>query len=261
MPGEAAEAELVDILNPDLVKVRILGINASPRARQQSNSWLLLQEALAGVEEAGGAEVDTFDFGNKKIAYCLHCPRGCNDKLECIFQDDYQAFRQAWLQADGVIWSAPVYHMGPPSQVRAALDRLSEVEFNHHRTSGDRHYPRFCKVGGAIVQGGSRFGGQEVTAQFFMQHFLLMDNLPVTGDMPESYLGVLAQARSKEELLQDQALLASCRSLGRRVTHMARIVKAGMMLLRDALPDEYFYCRQNVGRIDREGSPVIKACL
>lgn len=254
------EAQLLDILDPELVKVRILGINASPRPRSRSNSWLLLQEALKGVEEAGGAEIEVFDFASKKIAFCIHCPKGCNQKLECVFQDDYQEFRQAWLRADGIIWSSPVYHMGPPSQVRAALDRLSEVEFNHNQAAGNPHYPRFAKAGGIIVQGGSRFGGQEVTAQFFVQHFLLLDNLPVSGDMPESYLGVLAQARGKEELLSDRVLLESCRSLGRRVTWLARIVRAGMMLLRDCLPDEYFYCRQYVGRIDRANSPVIRAC-
>lgn len=246
--------EYVNALEPEQVKVNILGICGSPRG--DSNSLILLNKALEGAQQLAGVEVDTYNFKGKKIEFCRHCLAYCSKHLECRHKDDFQEFKEKWLKADGIIWSVPVYHMGPPAKVRAALDRLSEVEFHTLRATQpdvkEPKYPRFCKVGGTITQGGTKYGGQEITLQFFMNHFVLLDSFPVTGDMPESYLGVAGHVPNREALLENHELLQSAFSLGKRVAETAKIIKAGIMLTINSLPEEYLYSKKQMGALDRE---------
>ena len=117
---------------------------------------------------------------------------------------------------------------------------MNELRFQTSFANGQKQYPRLNKVVGTIVQGGSRFGGQEITQQFFLHHSMLLQCIPVTGNMPEQYLGASSQTTSREALLADEDLHEQCRSLGQRVVEMVKIVKASLLLTQDSLPDEYF---------------------
>ena len=215
-----------------------MAIIGSPKPK--NNTSILVEEAIRGATEVGGVEIERFPFAGKKIAPCLGgCAVFCKKNGFCAQKDDFDEFAAMWLRADGIIFGTPIYHMGPPSQVKAALDRLGEIHFS----SKDGRYPRFCKVGGAIVQGGVRYGGQEVVIQQLIDHFLLMNCLPVTGDMPESYLGVGGFAPDTEYLRQDRVARETAYSLGRRVAEMAKVVKAGLAALEGELPEEYHYPR------------------
>lgn len=217
-------------------EVRIMAINGSPR--HKNNTSIFLKEAVQGAIDVGGVEIEEFVFAGKKISFCRgSCSNYCTQHGMCITQDDFDEFLAMWRRADGIIFATPIYHMGPPSQVKAVLDKLGEVHFALLKGQ----YPRFCKVGGAIVQGGVRYGGQEVVIQQIIDHFLLMNCLPVTGDMPESYLGVGSFGASTEELAQDQVAKVSAYSLGKRVAETAKIVKCGLQALEKELPAEYFY--------------------
>jgi len=245
------ERTLVDMLEASDIKVKLLAINASPRLPKLSRSQVLLDDAKAGAAELGGVEFLDFSFSRKQIAPCRMCIQYCSQHEECTVKDDFQEFRQKWLEADGIIWSVPVYHMGPPSQVRAALDRMNELRFQTSHAHGQTQYPRLHKAVGTIVQGGSRFGGQEITLQFFLHHAMLLQCIPVSSDMPESYLGVAGQTRTMEGLLADEDTRRLSTIIGRRVAEMAKIVKAGLLLTQDSLPDEYFPSRDKMGLIER----------
>jgi multimeric flavodoxin WrbA len=131
--------------------------------------------------------------------------------------------------------------MGPPGQVKCAIDRLGNVQFAYLKGK----LPRYNKACGAIVQGSSRWGGQEVTVQFLIEHFLVMNCIPITGDMPQSYLGVGGYAPTWEpnSILNDLQSLENAKNLGRRVAETAMIVKAGRDALKKEIPEIYFYKR------------------
>lgn len=249
LPSE--EARYLDLLTSEEVKINLLTINASPRSPKRSHSQILLERAKAGAEKVGAIDFLDYSFGGKKIGPCRMCIQHCSKNEECVLKDDFQEFRSKWLNSDGIIWSVPIYHMGPPSVVRAAIDRLNELRFQTSFIHKQKQYPRLNAAGGVIAQGGSLYGGQEITMQFFMQHFTLLQCLPVTADMPESYMGVGGRIRSKEEALSNENLLKLSESLGQRVADMAKIKKAGMMLAQDSLPDEYFPSREQMGLIER----------
>jgi multimeric flavodoxin WrbA len=245
------EAAMMDLLNMDDIKLKIFAINASPRSPKRSNSQILLEAGKEGAEQIGGVEFLEYSFSGKHIEPCRMCIPYCGKHQECVHKDDMQEFRSKWLNSDGIIWSVPIYHMGPPSGVTAVIDRMNELRFQTRFKSGQTQYPRLMKAGGVIVQGGSQYGGQEITQQFFMHHFMLLQCLPVTADMPEAYLGVGAQVKSREDLLANENALEQGRSTGRRVTELAKIVKAGMLLAQDSLPLEYFPSQDQMGLSER----------
>jgi multimeric flavodoxin WrbA len=168
-----------------------------------------------------------------------------------VLDDDFNEFFEAWLEADGILWGAPVYHMGPPAQVKAAIDRLGNVLFSHlYKT-----LPRFSKVSAAIAQGSSRYGGQEITLQFFLQHFLVMNCLAVSGDTPDSYIGAPGLAPSAldaNSILQDEIGMRTARNLGKRLAEMTRIVRIGMKVLGDQLPGEYSFSKEMLGKSEAQ---------
>lgn len=238
--------ELIDVLDFNKLNVKVLLISCSPRVERRSRSYFLMQEAMSGAQEVEGVEVMTYSFSKKKITPYRECVESIPDA-----RDDFPELRDKWLKADAVIWSVPVYHMGPPSLVRAAMNRLSAAILESNKANKMAHLPRFNKVVGAIVQGGSRFGGQEITLLYFMQHAFQMRCIWVTADMPESYHGVAVHVTTDEALQSDQDTIDQCRILGRRIVETAKFVKAGLMLTADSLPDEYFPSRTEAGKIDR----------
>ncbi len=222
-------------MGPD---VHIMAIIGSPK--HKNNTSILVEEAIRGALDVGGVEVERFAFAGKKIAPCVgSCASFCTEHGMCVREDDFDDFVAMWRRADGIIFGVPIYHMGPPSQVKAALDKLGEIHFALLKGK----YPRFLKAGGAIVQGGVRYGGQEVVIQQLIAHFMLMNCLPVTGDMPESYLGVGGFAPDTEYLKKDEVAKENAYSLGRRVTEVAKIIKAGFAVVEKDLSEEYFYPR------------------
>lgn len=249
--------EMVNTLKGDDVKVNILVINCSPKAK--SNSQIPTDVVVDAVSKMPGVCVDTYKFANKKIEYCRHCRvHYCVSHQECVFKDDFQEFKAKWLWADGIVWVSPVYHMGPPSMVRAVLDRLSEVEFGnvHDRMKKQNCgliYPKFYKAVGSVVHGATRFGGQELTCQYFLNHSVLLDCMPISGNMPESYIGALGHSPNPDALKEDQSFLETAASVGRRVTEAAKIMKAARMLCVDDLDEQWFPSQEAMGGFDKAG--------
>ena len=232
--------------------IKILGINGSPR--RNNNTSIMLSEAIAGAKEAGAVEVSLFEFSGKKIEGCKgSCITYCQREGKCTIPDDMQELLDLWVPADAVLFAAPVYHMGPPGQVKCAVDRLANIQFAYLKGN----LPRYNKACAAIVQGSSRWGGQEVTIQFLLEHFLLMNCLPVTGDMPLSYLGCAGYAPTWEtdSILKDPKALETARNIGRRAAETAMIIRAGKTALAGQLPDLYFPDRI-FSRRRQEASPA-----
>lgn len=245
----------LDLMRMEDLPVSIFAINGSPRPPKGSSSQILLDASKSGAMQIPGIEFLEYSFFQQDIDPCRMCITYCSKHEECVMVDDFQEFRGKWLSSDGVLWSVPSYRMGPPSIVRAALDRMNELRFQTSRNHQQTQYPRLNKPVGVVVQGGSRFGGQEITQQFFLHHSMLLQCLPVAPDQTDSFLGVSAQVRDRETLLGDVELLKQCTSQGLRVAEMTKIVKAGLILTQDSLGDEYFPSKEKMGLIERR--PVI----
>jgi multimeric flavodoxin WrbA len=237
--------------------VRLLGICASPRER--GNSRYLLERTLAAAGEvaAGRVATDLYSFARKRIGPCISCFR-CEELGDCAIGDDFQELRDAWLAADAIVYSVPVYHMGIPGQLKCFLDRLG----NSLCVQEGDGVSKLLKVMGVVVQGDCIFSGQEQVMTALVNHAVMMGCIPVAGDPWQSYLGAAGWTRqdlaenSLRNLYENgdedaKVAVAAAESLGKRVAQTALLITAGGAACRDMLAADGAY-DAFLGRVQTE---------
>jgi multimeric flavodoxin WrbA len=215
-------------------RIKLLGIIGSPRTN--SNSKIMMKEALKGFKSIFVPDTTIIELSKKTISHCTGCNQ-CRKKKRCIYNDDFNEILNDWIEADALIYSCPVYHMSVPSKLKALIDKLGHVNFSKYK----RTLPRFCKVGAVLAQGTSKYGGQELTIQFLTNHLLIMNCIPISGDTPGSYLGGPGQSPNwvKGSIKSDDLSLKVARNLGKRLAEMTIVVKNGLIHSRAFLSDGY----------------------
>jgi len=231
-------------------KIRLLGICGSPR--KNANSEYLLHGALNAAREAYPEYIEVSHYGirGKKFSPCVSCFKCIEEKHmgECVIKDDFQELRDLWLDSHVIIYSVPVYHLSIPGQLKCFIDRLGNTINRRFRLPS----PRFLKVIGSIAQGTHFCSGQESTVNFLIQHAVLKNCIPISGDGWQSYLGACgwtrcdrerdALERSHERDDQDaEVALTASRSLARRAVELALILQHGGLQLRDSLLKDSAY--------------------
>jgi len=225
-------------------KVKVLGVVGSPR--KNGNTAKLVKRALDDAMSVPGVETELYEMGGKKFHHCTGCLR-CAETGECVFKDDLADFIARYMEADGIIWGSPIYHMSITGLMKNAIDRLGNSLFCNYAARG-LDFPRFSKVCGTLTVGFHRYGGQDFVNMFMIQSSLVMNGVVVSGDtVMGNYIGAAANTgelsmerlKSKDGILGDKEALNSAGNLGKRVAEMTRIVKAGLLALKDELPKEY----------------------
>jgi multimeric flavodoxin WrbA len=234
-------------------RMKVFGLCASPR---QGNSDFLLDKALeiASTYEPAPTKVNRFLIARKPLAPCDACGAHKALKGECRIKDVFQEIRDLWLEADVVIYSFPVYHMGIPAQLKCFLDRLGNSLGFYFQKEEPRTYqiPRLMKTMGFITQGAHLYGGQDLALSYMLNHALLMRCIPVPGDLPDSYIGAGGWTggqpgqKSLQELYGqgDRDALISVKSaqqVVRRALESALILKAGLVARKQILADDRSY--------------------
>ncbi|OHB77864.1 MAG: hypothetical protein A2Z25_11170 [Planctomycetes bacterium RBG_16_55_9] len=99
--------------------MKVLGISTSPRV--QSNSDMLLRQALAGAESVG-AETVHVRLSDYNIGPCLEC-NTCYATGRCHVRDDYSQLLEKMLATDRLIFATPVFFMSVCAQAKMLIDR------------------------------------------------------------------------------------------------------------------------------------------
>ena len=226
-------------------KVKVLGVVGSPR--KNGNTTKLVVRALDAAKSVPGVETELYEMAGKKFHHCTGC-LGCAKTGECVFKDDLAGFIERYLQADGIIWGSPIYHMSITGLLKNAIDRMGNSMFCNYATRG-LDFPRFSKVCGTLTVGAHRYGGQDFVNAFMINSSLVMNGVVVSGDtVLGNYIGAAANTgettmehlRSRDAVLEDEENLTCAGNLGKRIAETTRIVKAGLLAMKDELPEEYF---------------------
>jgi multimeric flavodoxin WrbA len=232
--------------------VKILGIVGSPR--RNANTAQLVKKALEGAMSVPNVETELYEMAGKTFHPCI-ADYKCYRDGDCVYKDDLQDFVKKYIEADGIILGAPVYHMSVPATMKAALDRLGNIIMCNYLRQ-DKEAPRLNKVCGTLTLGAARNGGQEMTMNFLINSSLLNNGVVVSGDTAlGNYIGAAAshyglipaevdrydRLMSKDVILEDKKGVELATNLGIRVAEMTRIVRAGISALEKELPSEYFY--------------------
>ena len=195
--------------------VKIIGISCSPRKDRTTAAAMrvCLEAAKAASPEI---EVELIDLGGMKINGDL----AAGVPLAAGERDDFPQI-EAKLRAPnvgGIIIGTPVYFSNMSSLCKAFLDRWMAFR----STFALRN-----KVGGAVAVGAARNGGQELTLQTIHAAMFCQDMIIVSDGKPTARLGGILVS-TKDDITNDEAGLATARSLGRRVAEVALMLrKAG----------------------------------
>jgi multimeric flavodoxin WrbA len=106
--------------------IKVLGLSTSPR--ENSNSDLLLRQALAGAQSAG-ASTEYIRLSDLNIAPCREC-NWCYTTGKCRIEDDYQMLSAKLLNTDRLIFATPIFFMSVCAQAKALIDR-SQCHWAH----------------------------------------------------------------------------------------------------------------------------------
>jgi multimeric flavodoxin WrbA len=228
----------------------ILGISGSPRLK--GNTASLVMAALTGAARVDGTETGFISVAGKNIGGCQGgCVDICHPVTDkgnaaafttgrawelCTQNDDARFIFEQMAESDGIIIGSPVYFAGVPSQLKALMDRSTNLS-QHAREGGLVSSFRY-KVGGAIAVGGARHGGQVVALREIVNYFLLLQMVPVSfAEYGDQSMGIAATASKPGSVVGDRwedsrgcktSSLEQAEMFGIKVAEMVRIVQAGL---------------------------------
>lgn len=107
-------------------KMKIVMLTGSPRRNGNTNH--LAGQFMKGAEEAGH-DVYKFDCAWAKVSPCTAC-NSCGMGGECVFNDDFTTLRPYLVDADMVVFAAPMYYFGFSSQLKRVIDRFYALNYD-----------------------------------------------------------------------------------------------------------------------------------
>lgn len=105
--------------------LKILGVSGG---KKNGNNDAICKEALSGAAECG-AEVEFIrlnDLNLKNCTSCGFCMKGLSQECSngCVLKDDFEWFRNKVLDADGIVFSIPVFEKGAAGVFHTITDRF-----------------------------------------------------------------------------------------------------------------------------------------
>jgi multimeric flavodoxin WrbA len=188
------------------MKVKVLAINGSPR--RNGNTKVLIDEAAKELEKAGIA-VERVSIADYDIRPCIGCEKCFKKPWSCPIKDDAKDVVRRMAAAEGIFVGSPVYCGGITAQLKALFDRSVMAYY----VSEFRD-----KVGGALVVGGAKNGGQELTLIQMNTYFLMFDMIVASAE--NGFYGGMATGNDKGDVRKDKEGLDKVRGVGRRMAHL-----------------------------------------
>lgn len=103
--------------------MKIVVINSSPHAKEESTSIYLSDRFTEGAVSAGH-EVFTFDAANEETHPCRGCDI-CHMDGPCVFSDAIEnRLMSRLLAADMIVLVTPLYYYGMSAQLKTVIDRF-----------------------------------------------------------------------------------------------------------------------------------------
>ena len=188
---------------------KVMGVTAG---RKNSNSEILLKEALMHCEDAG-ADVTMVNLKDYHILDCIGCTsctqgmaQGKNSGCVLDEKDDKKKLMEALLEQDAVIFSAPTYDLMPNAQYLRFGQRSLSYETAFLETIGAiAHKDR---VAALIAVGGSTRSWQSMALEA-MQATMFTVDLKVIDMYLATRVPAAAQCLLHDEMIERARLVGS----------------------------------------------------
>lgn len=211
------------------MKIKILGINCSPRTN--SKSYASLDDAFQRVREKYPDETETeiVSLKDYKIKHCLACDvcgktKDTGEFIPCNIQsDDVNIILDKMLEADGMLVATPVYF-------GLASDLFSKF-IMRTRVLRHRNFALADKPVGIVAIAGRRSGGAETAITSSWLPFMRNGCLIVGNGDKTCQFGTMGWAGPRGHILTDEWGLIQARDTAERVFRTARIIRNGKKVL------------------------------
>jgi len=147
-------------------KVKILGINASPR---HATTEYGVELALEAAEAQGYVETEYVCLGDYDLKSCSGCMKcfgwqhPADEGLRCYeWNDDTEILMKKMVEMDGLVFGTPVYTLGVTSLARILMEKCHM--FGPMSFSRGARMLAYKPIG-AITVGGQAIAGQEACAR------------------------------------------------------------------------------------------------
>ena len=196
-------------------EIKVVGLGGSLAA--QSNSLAALKVALEGAGEAG-AETELLDI--RELGLPMYAP-DIADAPESV-----ERLCRTVHEAQGLLWSSPLYHGTISGSFKNALDWLQLLSDREPAYLTD-------KVVGLISTAGGTQGLQAVNTMEFIVRALRGWAVPLVIPIPQAW-----RIFDKEGHLQDAKVTEQLHALGHEVTRAARHFSAKVLTTPDVVRAE-----------------------
>lgn len=192
-------------------QVKVVGLGGSLGG--VSSSLAALKIALEGAEEAGA---ETLLLDVRALALPMYAP-DISDAPEPVVR-----MCEAVHEADGLLWSSPLYHGTISGSFKNALDWLELLS---------KRQPAYLtdKVVGLISTAGGTQGLQAVNTMEFVVRALRGWAVPLVIPIPQAWRVFDSEGKTQDEKVYEQL-----RALGREVTRAARQFASQVITTPDA---------------------------
>ena len=190
--------------------MNVLVLNGSPK--KVSDTMRLTSSFLEGLAGCGDCNVTVVDVISKDIRPCMGC-FGCWRKGDgrCVQQDDQNEILAAYLAADVIIWSFPLYCYGMPSHLKTVLDRVIPlVKMNMREVDGKVQHVQLFDLSKkrTVVISGAGFPDWEGNFEGLRGQCKNCFGSPIMICVPETPLMNIPEASPVAELLLEKFRLA-----------------------------------------------------
>lgn len=180
---------------------KVMGVTAG---RKNSNSEILLKEALMACEDAG-AEITMINLSDYNILDCIGCTsctkamsQGINAGCVLDKKDDKKKIMDVMLAQDAVIFSAPTYDLQPTALFTRFHQRSLAYETSFLEAIGA--IERKARLAGLIAVGGSTRAWQSIALEA-MQAAMFTTDLQVVDMILATRVPGAAQCVLDDELM------------------------------------------------------------
>jgi multimeric flavodoxin WrbA len=146
--------------------LKVFAVVGSPN--MHGNTEMMTAHSLKAIADEG-IETELFPLAGKEIKPCNNCNACSENGGECIIQDDFSEVFNKMVEADGLIFSSPVYVGSCTALLKAVMERSCML--NIHKGG-----PFKLKVGGPLVVGrrsGHNFTIAEINFWFHLMGMIV----------------------------------------------------------------------------------------
>lgn len=115
--------------------MKIVVVTGSPR---KGGNIFAMVDSFIKAAEAKGHEVVRFDAAMMKVGGCRACMTCYKTGKACSFDDDFNTIALHLLDADAVVYAAPVYWYSFPAQIKGVIDRVFSFVVGGKDVSGKK---------------------------------------------------------------------------------------------------------------------------